>query len=329
MRREALVQARRASWERLERGLSRLSARSPKPKDVSELAGLYRQLASDLMIVRRDHLGQDLEAKLDRLATEAHNRLYGGSAVGNKLRLASLLFDFPGAVRRNARLFWLAFLLFFGPALVTGALSATQPGFSTLVLGEDGVKEMEKMHDVVHEEDRGLGGGAGGTGFYVNNNIGIAFRCFATGALFGLGSVVVLLFNGLTIGAAIGHLIGIGRAEVILTFTAAHSAWELIAIVISGAAGLQLGGALLSPGARTRLGKVRSVGLELLRQVAGAAVFLAIAALLEAWVSPSSLPRGLKYGLGIGGALAVAYILALAGRGRPPPADVEEARRAP
>ena len=73
---------------------------------------------------------------------------------------------------------------------------------------------------------------------------------------------------------------------------------------------------------RTRLGSLQVHGLELLRQVGGAAAFLLLAALLEAWVSPSSLSISLKYGLGAVGWLLVTVIIVGWGRDRAPPEDV-------
>ena len=82
-------------------------------------------------------------------------------------------------------------------------------------------------------------------GFYVYNNVGIAFRCFATGVLFGLGSVFFLVYNGLQMGAVAGLLTASGRGFNLLTFVASHGAFELTAIVIPGTAGLVMGYALV------------------------------------------------------------------------------------
>src|SRR5262249_59601085 len=75
-------------------------------------------------------------------------------------------------------------------------------------------------------------------GFYVYNNVGIAFRCFATGILLGLGSVFFLIYNGLVIGTVLGFVVQAGSGRNILTFVCGHSPFELTAIVIAGAAGL-------------------------------------------------------------------------------------------
>ena len=88
--------------------------------------------------------------------------------------------------------------------------------------------------------------------FYIKNNIGISFQVFAGGILFGIGTLFFLLFNGIFIGAVFGHLIQIGYSETILSFAVGHSSFELIAIVISGVAGLKLAAALVNPGKLSR-----------------------------------------------------------------------------
>jgi len=89
--------------------------------------------------------------------------------------------------------------------------------------------------------------------YYINNNVGIGFRMYAGGILFGIGSVFFGVYNGIVIGAVAGHLTGIGYGETFWSFVPGHSAPELLGIVISGAAGLMLGRALVKPGQRSRL----------------------------------------------------------------------------
>jgi uncharacterized membrane protein SpoIIM required for sporulation len=169
------------------------------------------------------------------------------------------------------------------------------------------------------------------TGFYVWNNIGIAFRCFATGVLFGLGSVFFLVYNGLTIGAVAGLVTGAGHGKNLLTFTCTHGAFELTAIVISATAGMVMGYALVDTGGRTRFGSLRARGRDIVYLVVGAALMLAIAAVIEGFWSPSGAPARVKYGTAIAAYTLVISYLSFAGRaGRrratPAAAPVAEAR---
>ena len=326
MNREALVRQRSTKWQRLSEllreaeqpsGVQRLG-----PAGISELAALYRGLASDLGQVRRDKLGADLERHLDNLASRAHNVLYAGTAVGSTVKIQTVILDFAPALRRNLRFFLLACLLFFGPGVLSGVAAYTDEAYALAVLSPSQLEGMEEMYAKGHGEGREADQSAGMTGFYVFNNVGIAFRCFATGILFGLGPIYFLLFNGLTIGVVMGHLARVGHGENIFSFVSTHAPWELTAIVIAGAAGLQMGYAMVSTRGRTRLGNLRGHGLEVLRQVGGAAAFLLLAAALEAWYSPSSLPPIVKYVSGGLGWVLVFGIIAFAGRRRAIPPDV-------
>jgi uncharacterized membrane protein SpoIIM required for sporulation len=152
------------------------------------------------------------------------------------------------------------------------------------------------------------------TGFYVNNNVGIAFRCFATGILFGIGSAFFTLYNGLSIGAVFGFVQRAGHARNLLTFVCGHSAFELTALVIASGAGLCMGSSLIHTNGRSRLGSLRHHAPELAQLVSGAAAMLCIAALIEAFWSPSSLPNGVKYAFAGVAWTSVFAFLAFAGR---------------
>ena len=151
-------------------------------------------------------------------------------------------------------------------------------------------------------------------GFYIFNNVGIAFRCFATGILFGLGSVFFLIFNGLFTGTVVGEVARSGHLHNILTFMCGHSVFELTAIVFAGAAGLQMGYALVRTDGRTRWGSLRAQAREIATLVIGTASMLFVAAGIEGFWSPSAVPAPIKWAVaGALGLLLVAYFT-LAGR---------------
>jgi uncharacterized membrane protein SpoIIM required for sporulation len=339
MTRDELLRERGLAWQRLETLLGRttlvgsagdrmrsFTSTPLEPAEMREVSDLYRSLAGDLMRVRRDKLGGDLERHLDTLASRAHNLIYSRSQRVQRLNIAGLALDFPGAVRRNGRLFGIAFLLFFGPLIIAGFAAFADETYAIAVLDEAQLQQMEEMYRAARPQGRDANTDATMTGFYVWNNVGIAFRCFATGLLFGLGPIFYLLFNGLSIGIAFGHLARVGLGENIFSFVASHSAWELVAIVIAGGAGLQMGLAMVKTRGRTRLGNLQGHRLELLRQVLGASMFLLIAALIEGNFSPSGLPPIVKYTAGVWGWALVAAILLLGGRDRDLPPDVVRLR---
>ncbi|MCG8313984.1 MAG: stage II sporulation protein M, partial [Pseudomonadales bacterium] len=154
-------------------------------------------------------------------------------------------------------------------------------------------------------------------GFYIKNNIGIGFQTFASGLLFGLGTLFFLIYNGLAIGGVAGYLTHLGYIESFYPFVIGHGSFELTAIGIAGAAGMKLGFALLMPGKLSRKQALLENAKNSIALVYGVILFLLIAAFIEAFWSPAaSIPDSVKYGVGGGLWLFVLLYLVLAGRAR-------------
>src|SRR5690606_32673920 len=115
--------------------------------------------------------------------------------------------------------------------------------------------QFESMYDPAAEHWR-LGRESGGDlemfGYYIANNIGIGFRTFAGGLFAGVGSLLVLVSNGVVFGTVAAHLQGIGHGGPFWRFVVGHAAPELSAIVVAGTAGLRLGLGVVAPGRRSR-----------------------------------------------------------------------------
>ena len=66
--------------------------------------------------------------------------------------------------------------------------------------------------------------------------------------MIGIGTLLVLFFNGMFMGSIAGHLTRLDYVDTFYPFVVGHGSFELTAIVFSGAAGLRLGYAILHPG---------------------------------------------------------------------------------
>jgi len=309
MKQEQFIAAHETQWQRLEAWLER---RSPKRQSVSdkaspaEFAALYRQTCQHLALARTRLYSPHLINRLNRLVLESHQIMYGERRNLFKAMARYVLVDFPVRVRQKWRLVLLGALLFYVPFV--GMITAIQlnPDMVYTVMDGATLRKLEYMYNPENREtvgrdwDRQADADLMMFGYYVKNNTGIGFRTFASGLIFGLGTVFVVLFNGLYIGAAAGHLTQIGYNETFWGFVAGHSALELNAIVLSAAAGLQLGFALIAPGRRTRLRALREEAREALKLMYGAAGMFILAAMVEAFWSPLSwVPINVKYGAGL------------------------------
>ena len=311
---DEFVAARKPAWDELDTLLSKkhLLHKLP-PMSISRAAGLYREICSDLMRARSAGYTADVVDLLDALAARTCSAMYSAPPY----RLAGLweliTTGFPSSVRRNARFMALAGALFVLPGLLGYAGALRSRGFAIQIMSEPMVAQMEKAYsELGHGREQGADSMM--ASFYVYNNIGIAFRCFATGILFGLGSMFFLVYNGLTIGVVAGAVTAAGHGRNLFTFIVGHGAFELTAIVISGAAGMAMGYALINTGQRTRWASLRAQAGDLFRMIMGAALMLLIAAFIEGFWSPSSILAPVKWGVAVLLHLLVLAYLVFAGR---------------
>jgi uncharacterized membrane protein SpoIIM required for sporulation len=318
----AFAERRQADWNRLdelthhvsERGISALD-----PHQLVDLAPLYRNACADLSRARAARYSAPLIDYLQGLTAAAHAVVYGayarqGGAGLRGARLRRAIEAFPRAVRSRWKPITLAAVLFFGP-LIFGALATLQhPEFALKLVPADTLKPLTEAYTKGFSEGRGVGAKTEMAGFYVNNNVGIALRCFALGIFGGIGSAFFLVDNGLSIGAILGYVASQGAGQNILTFVVGHSSLELGAIVLSGGAGLSLGWSVVAPGERSRLASLQASAREVVVIVFGAAVMLLMAAGIEAYFSSSALSAALKRTFGASVFLAVLLYMTLVGR---------------
>lgn len=289
-------------WQRLDEQLNqlesfRLRRKAELPADLPQL---YRQLCHHYALSKTRRYSPQLVEFLHRLVLRGHQQLYTRRGAWLWRLLTFLGHDFPVSLRVNRGYFWVALSLFLLPGLLVGAYCSYDDSFIYSLMSEAEVSKMEEMYrpDNAHlgrTFERSAESDFAMFGFYIYNNIGIGFRTFAMGILAGIGTVFTLFYNGLVIGGVAGYLTGLGYTETFWPFVSGHSALELTAIVISGAAGLMVGRGVICPGRYRRLDAVRLQAGRAIPLVMGAGLMLLAAAFIEAFWSASSLPNGIKY----------------------------------
>ncbi len=200
---------------------------------------------------------------------------------------------------------------------MAAALAAGRENFASLVVSEPFLEEMDQAYSQPVDAPRKDGLERNDTamaGFYIAHNTGIGFSCFASGIVFGLGSLSELLVEGIVLGTVFGHMATTPYAVNFYTFVTAHSAFELTAIVLSGAAGLRLGWGLVDTRGQSRVSSLRREAANSLPAVGAAVVLFVLAALVEGYVSASSLPYPAKAGVAVLSATVIVSYLTLGGR---------------
>lgn len=294
----------RDEWLRFEEQLEGLESPSKEnPVDLSYFASHYRKICYYLALAQERRYSPHLIDKLNGIALRGHQQLYQHKSNVLYNIVAFVVAGFPQHVRQHAKLIALSSALFYGPALIFGLLVLFNPSLIFSFQSPDQVADLVAMYNPERNaeaaEKRGSGQDLVMFGFYIKNNIGIGFQTFASGILFGLGSMFFLIFNGLAFGAASGFLSSLDYDIPFYSFVITHGAFELTAITIAGAAGMKLGFSLLNPGRLSRKQALLTAGRESIQLVYGVIFFLLIAAFVEAfWSSSSILTPTVKFAVG-------------------------------
>ena len=297
MRQQTFENNCRSKWNQLDRLLGDKNA-----EDIDEFSNLYRQVCHDLALAKQRRYTSSLIDYLNQLAMRGHHRLYRKTIRYRYKWTHFIVAGFPQVLRRNANFVYLSLILFSLPMLIIGTLCFMDEEMIYSTMAYNQVQSMEHMYDPEAEvigRERESDTDLMMFGYYIKNNIGIGFRTFAGGVLFGIGSIFFLVYNGIILGAVSGHLTQLKFTQTFYPFVVGHGAFELTAIVFSGAAGLMLGYSLISPGQYQRVTALKLAAKEAIKIMYGAALMLVIAAFIEAfWSSSTTVPIEVKYSVG-------------------------------
>jgi len=306
MRQEQFVARHQAEWEAFEQwlrhrgsGRGKMGPGQPQMVADEEIPARYRRLCQQLALARSRDYSSPLLEHLQQLMQDGHAVLYRAPPPRWRLALEFVAAGFPRLVRSQAALMWTSLALFALPLLAMYLLMLWRPELVNHVLDPAQVAQFERMYDS-SDPDRALGRESGDDwrmfGHYIMNNVSIGLRTFAGGLLAGVGTIFVLVFNGISIGTVAGYLQAVGHGGPLFRFICTHGALELSAIVIAGGAGLRLGLALVAPGNRRRRDALVHAGRIGARLSLGVALMLLGAAFIEAfWSSIAWLPDLLRF----------------------------------
>ncbi|MDR0312864.1 MAG: stage II sporulation protein M [Treponema sp.] len=300
MTQQSFLSRREAFWNEYE-AIIRPGRKSVK-KQAASFPRIYRELCQDLNTARAHGFDPSIIERLNMLVLEGNQLLYSNRSFSFRIIADFILRTFPRAVRSHWRGLCVALLLFYGISLFFGFLCVQFPVMAYEIMGEYQADSLERMYNPESWSflsPRNVSSDADMFGYYIYNNISIAFEIFAGGIIAGFGSFLFLIFNAVYLGAAAGHIINVGYGNTFFPFVIAHSAFELNAIVLSAQAGLLLGYRLFFTRGLSRSASIKEAGKTALPLIAGATIMLIIAAAIEAfWSSRHEFPLMLRYGSG-------------------------------
>jgi len=280
---------RESDWSELDRiirlaenkGVSALS-----DSDLSDLPHLYRQAVSSLSVARNISLDQNVIAYLETLCARAYFFVYGTRARMSERIAQFFARDWPAAVSSAVGPTLLAFLCLFGGALFAFFLTLNDnEWYWTFHTGWDSRNPnatYDELRATLYTDDLNVVDMLGAFAAQLfSHNSGIAIFAFALGFAFGMPTAVLLIYNGVYLGSFYAVFWQKGLAYELSGWLFIHGVTELFAIILAGAAGFMIGGAVAFPGRRTRIQSMRDAGEKAAMVIIGAVIMLFLAALLE------------------------------------------------
>lgn len=315
-------------WTELETVLARLETKPDTALGLDEARRfhyLYQRASADL-------------AKLTTFASEPSLRQYLESLVGraygeiHEVRRHAparsvwrwFVATFPQTVRRHAGALWLALAVSVAGALLgAGAMYFDADAKAVLIPFEH--LQGDPSERVAWEQKRQVRHGVQEKSVFSSmlmvNNIRVSITAMALGMTWGIGTITVLFYNGVILGAVALDYVRAGEWRFLLGWLLPHGSVELPAIVLAGQAGLVLGGALMGRGSRLGLrARFRAVAPDVVTLIGGVGVMLVWAGLVEAFLSQYHepvIPYAVKMFLGLLELMLLIWFLSRCGRESP------------
>ncbi|UII76359.1 stage II sporulation protein M [Flagellimonas sp. HMM57] len=281
MHEAAFVKQNKDKWVAFENVLSNKDKLQP-----DKLSDLYIEITDHLSYAKTFYKGSNTEFYLNSLASQAHQKIYKTKRESKNRIITFWKTEFPSMFYHHHRELLISFLVFTFFVTV-GAFSAANEGnFVRSILGNGYVnmtlENIEKGDPMAVYKQQGefnmfLG--------ITINNIKVAIYAFAFGIFLGIGTLMVMLQNGIMLGSFQYFFYEKG-----LLWESARTIWihgtiEISVIIIAGCAGLVLANGILFPGTYTRLESFKRGVKNGLKIMVSTVPFFIIAGFLEGFVT--------------------------------------------
>lgn len=280
--------AHQSEWERLDELVARLEKRSIRAlsdDDLLALPALYRTTLSSLSIARDTSLDRALISYLEQLCTRAYFQIYGVQVPAGRQIAAFFRTGWPMAARNLWKETLICWALMMLAGVVGYLLVRADPSWFYSIIpvelagGRDPSASAEGLRETLY--DSADGWLTVFATYLFTHNSQVAILSFALGFAFAVPTVLLMLYNGLMIGAFFAVFEARGLGLNLAGWLMIHGTTELFAIAIAGGAGLRIGTAIAFPGRLGRMESAVKAGRKAATAMIGVVVMLAVAGLLE------------------------------------------------
>jgi len=292
---QRFVTTERPYWAELETMLNKLEAGSRGFSSLDHLRRfhyLYERTAAGLARVNTFSAEPETRRYLESLVARAYGEVHETRDRQHRLRVWTWFFQtLPQTFRRRARAFSLSLGITIAGALFGGFATALDPGAKEAVLPEMFANHLGDPAERVAKEEsnkdrRSAAGMTSFSAFLMVNNTKVSINALALGMTYGIGTIIVLFYNGIILGLVAVDYVMAGQTKFLLAWLLPHGVIELPAVMMGGQAGLVLAGALIGWGQRNSIrARLRAVTPDVVTLIFGVALMLVWAGVVEAFLS--------------------------------------------
>lgn len=277
MKEAAFVSKNSEKWKRMEKK----SGITP-----DEIASQFVELTDDLSYASTFYPGTDTESYLHGITRNKFLHLYKNSKLARNSFRDFWFREIPGLVAIHRKEMILSLILFFVAAFIGAFSAAHDVNFVRLILGDEYVnltlKNIERGDPMAIYKTMGA---TESFLFITINNIKVAFLAFVLGVFFSAGTVMIIMSNGIMIGAFQYFFYQKGLLITSVLSVWIHGTIEITSVIIAGGAGIVMGNSLLMPGSFPRSYAFRKGAADGVKIAVSLVPFFIIAGLLEGFVT--------------------------------------------
>jgi len=294
------IDSERPTWTELDELLTRMETdpyRRLTLEEAKRFHFLYQKVSADLGRIATFASEPALRAYLESLTARAYGEIHETRERRRRFRPWHWFHvEFPRAFRRQFGAFALSVIITivgvifggFAVALDDEAKEAILPGMFSNHLG-DPAKRVADEEKAKHDHYANIHSTFASA--LMTNNIGVSIKAVALGMTFGIGTILLLFYNGVILGLVGVDYILAGQTVFLLGWLLPHGVIEIPAVLIAGQGGLVLGKALIGRGDRASLtDRLRAVGGDVMTLIGGVAVMLVWAGIVESFFSQYHQP---------------------------------------
>jgi uncharacterized membrane protein SpoIIM required for sporulation len=290
---QRFLAAEQPHWTQLEGLLDKLEAEPNLRMSLDQLRHfhlLFERASADLARISAFSAEPATRRYLENLVARGYGEIHETRERQRRIRPLQWFFQtLPQTFRRHIRAFYLSVAITLAGCAFGGFAIALDPESKAALMPFSHLLQ-DPAQRVAEEEsatnDRLAGHRSSFSAYLMTHNIKVSIFTLAMGMTWGVGTIILLFYNGIMLGAVAVDYVRAGQTKFLLGWLLPHGVIEIPAILIAGQAGLMLALALIGWGKRVPLrARLREISQDLVTLIFGVGILLVWAGFVEAFLS--------------------------------------------